>query len=170
MRPLEPADTDALTVLDQAHAVEHGVRSMVSRASVHYFSRSGHSFVAELITNDPSSGNGPLGLILAHPVWAGSGAIVRIERLAVAVSSGRVAAVASALTAAVVKSAYDAGVYRLLAALPESDAVGMDALAASEFYQEASVVFELTLGSGGLSGSNPGGSNERSDDGSRRST
>src|SRR5690606_40619126 len=134
--------------LDQEHAAKQGVRTVVSRASVHYLLRSGHSFVAELRSSEAGSNSGTAGVILAHAVWAGSGAVVRVERLVLAESGGRQPQVASALTAAVVKSAYDAGVYRLLATLPLSDDVSIGALAAARFEREASAVFELSLGSG----------------------
>lgn len=159
VRPLEPTDPEALADLDRLYARDHEVTEVVSRASVHYFSRSAHSFVAEapLAAEGASEAGAMLGFVLAHPVWSGGGAVVRIERLTTSAADERGPEAAAALAAAVVKSAYDAGVYRLLASVPQSDSLGSAALATELFETEASVMFTRSLGSGYLSGSSAGG-------------
>lgn len=167
VRPLELSDAEALAAIDGAYAAALGIRPQVSRASLHYFQRTGHSFVAEL------SGPAVVGLVLAHSVWGGAEAAVRIERLALrfdtasAVDETRIA---EALTAAVVKSAYDAGVYRLVAAVPDADDLARGALSATLFEPETSVVYQRRLGSGTLSGADAGAADQVAGVGSRRRT
>lgn len=152
VRPLQVGDLDALEALDLAYAAALGAERAVSRASVHYYQRSGHSFVAER----PSPGEAApvaLGFALAHPSWSGAHAVVRLERLGVAgAPPDEAAEAATALAAAVVKSAYDAGVYRLEANVPAADAVARTALSATLFVPDAAVSYLRRLGSGALSG------------------
>lgn len=169
IRPLELADLEQLVELDERHAGALGVERVVERASVHYYLRSGHSFVAARRHDDapafPSSGTaattqttvaGPAGIegfVLAHSTWSGARAVVRLERVAVAGRRGaEAAAVAAALTAAVVKSAYDAGVYRLVAAIADDDRLTRDALEAASFTSLPEVTYQRLLGAGALSG------------------
>lgn len=163
IRPLELADLEQLAELDERYAGALGVERVVERASVHYYLRSGHSFVAARRHDDApavslaaTAGAGQAdiaGFALAHSVWSGARAVVRLERVAVAGRrSAEAAAVAAALTAAVVKSAYDAGVYRLVAAIADDDRLTRDALEAASFTTLPEVTYQRLLGAGALSG------------------
>lgn len=145
VRPLEPNDLDALTPLDEAYAAAVGAEAHVNRGSLHFFGRSGHSFVAE------SADGSPLGFVLAHSTWTGGLPALRLERL-VAAPGDDAADTAAALAEAVVKSAYDAGVYRLNAEVPTVDDVGLTALTRAGFVQRDVVAFGRRLGSAGTSG------------------
>lgn len=145
VRPLDPSDLDALTPLDAAYASALGAGPYVNRGSLHFFGRSGHSFVAE------AAEGRPLGFVLAHSTWTGGHPALRLERLVAGPGNDR-ADVAAALAEAVVKSAYDAGVYRLTAEAPEADDVGRTALTRAGFSQRDVVAYGRTLGSAGTNG------------------
>ena len=136
LRPVAADDLAALAPLDAAYAARLGLEPQVTLGSLHYFGRSGHSFVAE-------EGGAALGFALAHSTWAGGDAALRLERLVGA------PAAAGALAAAVVKSAYDAGVYRLVAELPRGDATGRAAVEAAGFTPRETVSYARRLGSAG---------------------
>ncbi|HZW27505.1 MAG TPA: DUF1999 family protein, partial [Trueperaceae bacterium] len=93
VRPVEADDLAALAPLDADYAARLGTEPQVTLGSLHYFGRSGHSFVAE------AGGGEVLGFALAHSTWAGGDPALRLERL-VGTSEA-----AEALAAAVVKSA-----------------------------------------------------------------
>lgn len=169
IRPLELDDLDRLVALDDAHRAALGVVPVVSRASVHFYARSGHSFVAETGAGSSEtsltpggSGRVAVGFVLAHSSWSGAGAVVRLERLAVTgvpagggsrtSSATAAASTAAALTAAVVKSAYDAGVYRLVAAVAEDDELAQVALGTTMFDVVPDITYVRLLGAGALSG------------------
>ncbi len=137
VRPVEADDLAALAPLDADYAARLGTEPQVTLGSLHYFGRSGHSFVAE------AGGGEVLGFALAHSTWAGGDPALRLERL-VGTSEA-----AEALAAAVVKSAYDAGVYRLVAELPAADATGRAAVEAAGFAARATVSYARRLGSAG---------------------
>lgn len=145
VRPLDPGDLDALTPLDAAYAAALGAGPYVNRGSLHFFGRTGHSFVAE------AADGSPLGFVLAHSTWTGGHPALRLERLVAVVGDDR-EDVAAALAEAVVKSAYDAGVYRLSAETPAADDVGRTALARAGFERREVVAFGRTLGSAGRNG------------------
>jgi hypothetical protein len=73
----------------------------VSLGALRFFARTGHSFLAE-------KGEEPLGFALAQAVWQGEGTTVLITRI-----EGEGEEVLQGLLRAVVKSAYDAGVYEV---------------------------------------------------------
>lgn len=73
----------------------------VSLGALRFFARTGHSFLAE-------EGEEPLGFALAQAVWQGEGTTLLISRI-----EGRDEEVLKGLLRAVVKSAYDAGVYEV---------------------------------------------------------
>lgn len=136
VRPVAADDLAVLAPLDAEYAARLGLEPGVTLGSLHYFGRSGHSFVAEVAGST-------LGFALAHSTWSGGDAALRLERL---VGTGEAA---DALAAAVVKSAYDAGVYRLVAELPRDDTVGRAAVEAAGFAPRATVSYARRLGSGG---------------------
>lgn len=135
LRPLDVDDLDALVPLDAAYADRHGVPAAVSRASLAYYARAGHAFVAGTPTV-------VRGFVLAHAVWDGARATLQVARLVAPDDD----AVRHALVEAVVKSAYDAAVYDLGVDLPASDAAGAAALGGA--WTERPVRrFERVLGS-----------------------
>jgi len=139
VRPPVVADLEALAALDAQYARRHGVATQVDRSSLAFYGRSGHAFVRE-------DASGPLGFALAHAVWDGGRPVVRLSRL-VAVADDP--AVLAALLEAVVKSAYDAGVYDLAADVPAGDAGAQAALRGAAFEPRPVVRFERVLGSRG---------------------
>lgn len=140
VRALSGDDTEILEAIDGAYAARLGTEVTASRGSASYHARTGHSFVAERAGE-------PQGFILASAIWTGGRPTVRMERLALAEEAD--ASVGRALLAALVKSAYDAGVYDLLAELPDNDAAGEAALLATDFRTAPTVLFRRTLGSRG---------------------
>lgn len=148
VRSLTPADSEALQSLDDDHAAAVGSEGYVNRGSLHYFARSGHSFIAESTAGDA------LGFVFAHTTWTGGRPALRLERLVASRGTGQ-EAVATALAEAVVKSAYDAGVYRLSAEVDANDPVGRVAVTRAGFTPLDVVAFGRTLGSlgAGRSGS-----------------
>lgn len=136
VRPVTADDLAALAPLDGEYAARLGLEPCVTLGSLHYFGRSGHSFVAE-------GDDGALGFALAHSTWWGGDPVLRLERLVAPAEA------AGALAAAVVKSSYDAGVYRLVAELPPGDAVGRAALESAGFAPRETVSYARRLGSAG---------------------
>jgi hypothetical protein len=120
LRPVDVDDLDALEALDAAYAAAHGLAPAVTRASLAFYARSGHSFVA-------GPAGAPRGFVLAHAVWDGARPTVSVARV---VAAGDEASVLHALVEAVVKSAYDAAVYDLAIELPAADGAARAALEA----------------------------------------
>lgn len=109
LRPVTVDDLDPLAAIDAGYARDHGADPVVTAASLAYYARSGHAFVAQ-------RGAEVVGGVLAHAVWDGERPTVRVARL-VGEEGAR-----GALLEAVVKSAYDSAVYDLVAEVPAADA------------------------------------------------
>ena len=135
VRPLQSEDLEVLRPLDRAYAADAGVEPLLDEGSLSFFGRTGHSFVLE------RSGE-PSGFLLAQSVWDGKRPTVSIVRFAAQPDSGLVA-----LLEALTKSAYDAGVYDIVAAVPEVDAPGREALERSDYRLRRNVVYSRVLGS-----------------------
>lgn len=146
--PIDIGDLAALMALDRVYSVTAKVEPVVDRASVHFYQRSGHSFAARDLGRAGGSPGDLSGFVLAHASWSGGRPVVRVERLAVA---GDVEGVAPALVEAIVKSAYDAGVYDVVAAVPTSDEVASSALRGSAFLENDLSFYVRVLGSRGSS-------------------
>ena len=154
--PVDISDCEALSTADRAYSSTLGVEPIIDRASVHFYQRSGHSFAARGCpddTGDSAHGAGTsgglerlAGFVLAHASWSGGRPVVRVERL---VTVPGCEAASGALVAAVVKSAYDAGVYDIVAAVPSTDAVAASALAGAAFGEDDVSVYVRVLGSRG---------------------
>jgi len=134
LRPVEVDDLAALEPLDAAYAARHGVAPVVAAASLAFYARTGHAFLAH-------GGAGPLGLVLAQAVWDGVRPTVRLARLLGEPAARR------ALAEAVVKSAYDAAVYDLVAEVPAGDTELADLLLAGGWGERSVRRFERALGS-----------------------
>jgi len=137
VRAVDSTDSALLEALDEDHCARLGVSAGVTVGSASFHARTGHSFIAE-------DGGEAVGFILASAIWTGGLPTVRVERLA-----GADPGVLTALVDALVKSAYDAGVYDLLAELPENDTAGRHAFEATMFSRSPSVLLTRTLGSRG---------------------
>lgn len=137
-RPLSVGDLESLAPIDAAYAAARALEGVVSRAALHLYQRSGHSFVSE-------EGSRVTGFILAQAVWSGDNAAVSVQRLALAADDDVAAALA--LVKALSKSAYDSGVYHLEVALPQGDEAARAALEAESFLELPSVVYARGLGS-----------------------
>ena len=134
LRPLEVDDLAALEPLDAAYAARHGVAPAVAAAALAFYARSGHALLAE-------ADGRVVGLALAQAVWDGVRPTVRLVRLAGEPRARR------ALAEAVVKSAYDAAVYDLVAEVPDDD-VDLAVLLAGVGWTERPLrSFARTLGS-----------------------
>jgi len=134
LRPVAVDDLAALAPLDAAYAREMGVEPAVEAASLGFFARTGHAFVAE-------AGGRPQGVVLAQAVWDGVRPTVRVARLIGSPEARR------ALAEAVVKSAYDAAVYDLAAEVPAADEALAALLAAGSWHERPTRRFERALGS-----------------------
>lgn len=137
-RPLEPEDGPKLVDIDQAYARSYGLEPRAGQASLRFFARTGHAFVA-------IGEGGVRGFVLAQPVFDGERATVVASRLATAPPGD--ADALRALLRALVKSAYDAGVYDLRVDLPNGDRAGMAALADEGFAAAATEIQTRQLGS-----------------------
>jgi hypothetical protein len=135
LRSVEVDDLAGLEALDGAYAARHGLAPVVGAASLAFYARSGHAFVA-------TDGGAAVGFALAQAVWDGARPTVRLVRLAAAAP-----AAGPALAEAVVKSAYDAAVYDLVADVPASDVALADLLAAAGWGERPVRRFERVLGS-----------------------
>jgi len=140
LRPVAVDDLEALQPLDAAYARAMGVAPAVEAASLGFFARTGHAFVAE-------SGGRVQGAALAQAVWDGVRPTVRVSRLIGAPEARR------ALAEAVVKSAYDAAVYDLAAEVPAADEALAALLGAAGWSERPVRRFERLLGSRAASGS-----------------
>ncbi len=146
VRPLNESDAGSLLPVDDGYAAQHGVEGMANPAALRFFERSGHSFVAELV--DASEAARSVGFLLAQAVWSGNRPVVHLMRAAAESQVG--ADVCGALVRALVKSAYDAGVYDLLARVPGSDADLEQHLLAESFQPDTHRSFVRVLGSRGV--------------------
>lgn len=143
VRPPVDADLTALTAIDKRYAAEHAVEPLVTAGALRFFGRTEHSFVAEdLAAADP----GPSGFVLAQAIWSGERPQVLVARLATRASGPAM----NALVKALVKSAYDSGVYDLLARTPASDGALRTELAAEAFFVDPQVQYVRILGSRGV--------------------
>lgn len=147
VRPLEADDEAALSVIDSEYATTYGLTPVISRASVSFYARSGHSFVV-------SWEGAPIGFILAQAVWHGSHPVVTVSRIAT--RDDAPAAARPALIEALTKSAYDAAVYDILVLHPTLDQVTGAALADKSYRQRDLVIYQRTLGSRGDSATKEG--------------
>jgi hypothetical protein len=139
-RPLIQDDEDVLEEIDNVYAQNVGLEPFLSRSSLHFYVRTGHSFVAV------RSGE-PTGFILAQSVWNGTRPTVYVNRLAVANLEDVDSRLA--LLEAVTKSAYDAAVYDLQVQQPSADVQGWVALAEKQYTEKPLRIFERILGSRG---------------------
>lgn len=129
-----------MAAIDRLYADAHGLEPRASEASLRFFARSGHAFVAE------GEGEGELlGFVLAQPVFDGERPTLFAWRLA-SPPPGHDAAL-RALVAALTKSAYDAGIYDLRVELPGGDGAGAAALRAEGYGAAPATVYAHHLGS-----------------------
>ena len=145
IRPLLDADLEAAMAIDAGYAAAHGVQPVANLAALRFFERSGHSFVAELI--DEAGTTSATGFVLAQAIWSGERPTVHAARLAVANQAA--AAASTSLVKALVKSAYDSGVYDLYFRTPASDIALREALAAEGYLPDDHVTLQLVLGTRG---------------------
>lgn len=124
VRPPEEADLEALTVIDSEYAARHGLECTVTAGTLRFFGRTEHSFVAQ----QSGPGSHVLGFVFAQAVWTGDRPQVFVTRIAAAGGHAT-----QALLKALVKSAYDCGVYDLIARVPDAD-VQVRALLQEEFF------------------------------------
>lgn len=139
-RPLTQDDEEVLAELDKTYAQGVGLGPFLSRSSLHFYVRTGHSFVAV------RSGQ-PTGFVLAQSVWNGTRPTVYVNRLAVENLEDTESRLA--LLEAVTKSAYDAAVYDLHVQHPSADVQGLAALAEKQYLERPFRTFERILGSRG---------------------
>jgi len=139
-RQLDTEDRESLQTIDQGHALKFDAEPQLTRASVSFYLRTGHSFVAMLDSE-------AVGFVLAQAVWNGTRPTITINCLAVDDTHADVAR--EALLNAVIKSAYDAAVYDLIAYLPEADVAAHSALDIVMFKPQTVKVFSRVLGSRG---------------------
>ncbi len=139
-RPIDEQDAESLSAIDDAYALSHGLERRVTTASLRFFARTGHSFVAV-------DGGEVRGFVLAQPLFDGERPTVVSARLASTPPGDETALLA--LIRALTKSAYDAGVYDLQVVVPSGDLAGAAALAMETYVSEAVVSFARKLGSRG---------------------
>lgn len=133
-------DLEALLALDAAYSERHGLESAVSMGALRFFARTEHSFVAE---RRERGGVNTVGFAFAQAIWTGDRPRLLIERI---VGNG---AAGGALLAALIKSAYDAGVYDLAITAPNSDEPLAHALTDEGFLTGQGRWFVRVLGSRG---------------------
>lgn len=138
-RPVNVGDLESLAPIDTAYAGARALEGVVSRAALHLYERSGHSFVSQ------TDAGAVTGFVLAQAIWSGDRAVVSVNRLALADDDDLESA--SALVKALSKSAYDSAVYHLEVALPSSDRAPRAALEAELFFELPNVVYARGLGS-----------------------
>lgn len=143
VRAIDSEDEGLLAEIDGSYSAALGVETTAGTGSASFHARTGHSFVAE-------RDGKPHGFVLASAIWTGGRPMVRMERLATDARDDLPAR--RALLDALVKSAYDAGVYDLLAELPAGDSHGAQALHATDFSDAPVTMFTRTLGSRGRKG------------------
>jgi hypothetical protein len=136
-RPVDGDDLAALQEIDASYAARRGVPPLIDRAVLTFYARSGHAFVRDR--------DGVLaGFAFGHAAWDGGRPTLRLTRVA-AVDDD--AEALRALLEAIVKSAYDAAVYDIVADAPADDAAAAAALRAAAFEARPVVRFERVLGS-----------------------
>jgi hypothetical protein len=140
-RPLAQDDEEILGEVDKNYAEKVELAPFLSRSSLHFYVRTGHSFVSV-------KAGQPTGFVLAQSVWNGTRPTVYVNRLAVADVADTVSRLA--LLEAVTKSAYDAAVYDLQVLHPGSDNEGLAALAEKQYVERQFRIFERVLGSRGV--------------------
>lgn len=138
-RPVNVGDLVSLAPIDASYAAARALEGVVSRAALHLYERSGHSFVAQ------TDAGAVTGFVLAQAIWSGDRAVVSVNRLALARDDDHDSA--TALVKALSKSAYDSAVYHLEVALPRSDSAARAALEAELFFELPNVVYARGLGS-----------------------
>jgi Protein of unknown function (DUF1999) len=142
-RPLSQDDQDVVSDIDQTFAEAIGLEPFLSRSSLHFYVRTGHSFVA--VREGQATG-----FVLGQAVWNGTRPVVYVNRLAVKDLSDDESR--QALLEAVTKSGYDAAVYDLWVQHPLKDEVGLKALAEKAYKEKELRIFERILGSRGQGG------------------
>lgn len=142
---MSESDAGTLLALDDSYALQHDVEGAVNAAALRFFERSGHSFVAEQIGEDGAAR--AAGFALAQAVWSGNRPVVHLMRAVADPQAGT--EVVGSLVRAVVKSAYDAGVYDLFARVPSTDADLARQLQAESFQSDSHLSFTRVLGSRG---------------------
>ncbi|WCM39298.1 DUF1999 family protein [Thermus antranikianii] len=135
-RPFTELDLDLLNQVAGSRPLSLG--------AVRFFARTGHSFLAE-------EGEEPMGFALAQAVWQGETTTVLVTRV-----EGRNQTVLEGLLAAVVKSAYDAGVYEVALHLDPKREDLQAALQAQGFAIGPLVLAVRVLGSRGQRGETRG--------------
>ncbi len=141
VRPPDEADLAALAAIDSAYAADHSVEGVVTAGALRFFGRTEHSFVAQ----EDGAGARLLGFVFAQAVWSGERPQVFVARLAF----GGQAEAGAALLKALVKSAYDCGVYDLHARVPASDERLRSLLQQELFLPDPQHSFVRVLGSRG---------------------
>lgn len=142
-RPLGEDDGEALAPIDQAYALLYDLEPALTRSSLAFFLRTGHSFAA-------FRGGEAQGFALAQAVWNGTRPTVHLGRLAVLdLAEEDRAAVLGALVAAVTKSAYDAAVYDLVTSVPPGDEGAVRALLEAGYGELPLRLYGRVLGSRG---------------------
>lgn len=139
-RPLEADDAPDIETIDADYARAFGLEPRAGTASLRFFARTGHAFVAE-------RGGSVCGFVLAQAVFDGERPTVLAARLASRPLGDD--EILKALARALTKSAYDAGVYDLRVELPERDAAAADALAGEGYVAAPVSVHVRQLGSRG---------------------
>jgi len=135
-RPFAEEDLDRLNQVAGARPLRLG--------ALRFFARTGHSFLAE-------EGEEPLGFALAQAVWQGEATTVLITRI-----EGKTREALEGLLQAVVKSAYDAGVYEVALHLDPARKELEEALKAQGFAVGPLVLAVRVLGSRGTRGETRG--------------
>ncbi|MDZ7704341.1 MAG: DUF1999 family protein [Trueperaceae bacterium] len=139
-RVLSPDDAELLAEIDRAYAERYGLEPILTRSSLSFFVRSGHSFVA---LNEGAA----TGFALAQAVWNGTRPAVVVSRLAT--GDDHDLGTRLALIEAITKSAYDAAVYDIQVQLSSDDHVGARAFQNKQYHQRNLVTYERILGSRG---------------------
>ncbi len=137
-RPLTQDDEEMLAELDKGYAEKVKLEPILSRGSLHFYIRTGHSFVSV-------KAGEVTGFVLAQAVWNGTRPTLHVSRLAVADLADTESRLA--LLEAVTKSAYDAAVYDLQVQHPSADEQGLSALAEKQYVEKPLRIFERVLGS-----------------------
>lgn len=145
VRPPVEADLEALTALDAEYARLHRLEPVVTPGSLRFFGRTEHSFVAE---EAGAAGSSSLGFVFAQAIWLGERPQVLVLRTAS--REGADPGVLRSLVKALVKSAYDSGVYDLLARAPATDQALQELLVEESFFHDDQVPFVRILGSRGV--------------------
>lgn len=143
VRPPLEADLAALSQIDASYAEEHELEPLMSAGALRFFGRTEHSFVAH---EGHRAGSVPVGFVLAQAIWSGERPQVLVARIA---SDGTPGA-SEALLKALVKSAYDSGVYDLQTRVPPGDAPLRALLKRESFFEDPQVAYVRILGSRGV--------------------